>query len=504
MTDFYNMVRPNEEDVFTKWRQNNRRHITVSPILSAKRMFKRVFKSSIYIPEIEGGINEKANQIMTKLIDLSFLDPNSIGIEWPYNPEDKDMPLSIPNSYPQNLPLQSETIIKDYTNVIVSSDELCIFHHGYKNLNDNKIQANVYIACDKNNYYRIIPYYSNKKVLYEVELWYFHGLDRLPVFKVPSINIKGYNETYAWGAYEYLDEAVIALSSDQINRIRNVLPKLVINADLVCPTCNGGGTVGEGSNKHLCGTCHGSGSLKEIGDFSVVKTSKRSDFDRQNPNPISYVQPAGDIRYSMDVWKDLIDMAEKQLCTDLLEGTGNESSLAKELRLEPRQDLLVDMGESLCKSLELYINNIRQLINPSNDYIRINAPAYYESKTPDLLKLYVEQSIPGERQREYMMLVKSKYRGNQFMIDVHYKAMLYAPLLLYKTDEADSVISMGAYEAKDIKRRDYAIIVLSEIISKNSKLSNKALFDAADDLLIEWGIMETETEIIDISDEIIT
>ncbi|MCZ2101121.1 MAG: hypothetical protein LC107_06245 [Chitinophagales bacterium] len=179
----------------------------------------------------------------------------------------------------------------------------------------------------------------------------------------------------------------------------------------------------------------------------------------------------------------------------LHQGTGNESAVAKELRLEPRQDLLVDIGESLARTIEDYINNKQQLRNAKEKHVAVVPPAYYETKSPDILKLYVEQSLPGERQRDYMMYVKSKYLGNDFMIDVHIKAMLYAPLLLYKNDEAMAVIAAGSYDTDDIKRRDYAIMVLQEVLRSGQYQDYKSIFEAADALLIEWGILEEKTDV---------
>ena len=53
MSDFYNIVRPNEEKIFIEWRNSNKRHITAATILSFKRMLQRVFRSSINIPDLK-------------------------------------------------------------------------------------------------------------------------------------------------------------------------------------------------------------------------------------------------------------------------------------------------------------------------------------------------------------------------------------------------------------------------------------------------------------------
>lgn len=519
MVDLFNIVRPNEEKVFSDWRKANLRHITVSPILAFKRMLKRTLKSSFRIPDLDKNVFDNLNDfIFDDILIYVLADPNAIGLEWPYNPQKPKVPLAIPGSFPQNERIATETKIYTYDKVVLADAELVIVVDGEVNVGGEKSQHWVknYIACDTEHFYKINPHKDDKgKIIYTIQVWYRHDLKRLPIFRIPGVKTNsklqeekptdtdGYNESYAWGAYEFLDEAVIAISSDQVNRIRNVLPKLVVNADLLCPTCNGAGHIGSVADRNICKTCKGLGSIKEIGDFSTVNVRAKTEFDRSNPNPVFYVQQPSDVKYSKEIWEDLLIKAERQLCTDLLEGTGNESAVAKELRLEPRQDLLVDIGESLARTIEDYINNKQQLRNAKEKHVAVVPPAYYETKSPDMLKLYVEQSLPGERQRDYMMYVKSKYLGNDFMIDVHIKAMLYAPLLLYKNDEAMSVIAAGSYDTDDIKRRDYAIMVLQEVLRSGQYQDYKSIFEAADALLIEWGILEEKTDVGDLDlDEI--
>lgn len=507
MSDFFNIIRPNEEKVFTDWRKANLRHITVSSILAFKRMLKRTLKTSFRIPEIDNKLFDDFNDfVFEDILTYILIDPNAVGIEWPYNPVKPQVPLAVPGSFPQNERIASETKIFNFDKVVLNEKDLVILQDGQVNVGTEKSQqwVNAYIACDTDNYYKLLPSKdSHGKITYSIHLWYKHDLKRVPVFRIPGVKTKdaqvddlnGYNETYVWGAYELLDEAVIAISSDQVNRIRNILPKLVVNADLLCPTCNGAGHLGPIADKKICNTCKGIGSIKEIGDFSTVNVRAKTEFDRSNPNPVFYVQQPSDVKYSKEIWEDLLVKADRQLCTDLLEGTGNESAVAKELRLEPRQDLLVDIGESLARTVEDYINNKQQLVNAKAKHMPIVPPSYYETKSPDVLKLYVEQSLPGERQRDYMMYVKSKYQGNDFMIDVHMKAVLYAPLLLYKNEEAMAVIAAGSYDTDDIKRRDYAIMALQEVLRSGQHEDNKSIFLAADALLIEWGVLQEKTDI---------
>lgn len=497
MTELYSISRPNEEEVFKKWRNSNKRSITVSPILSFKLLLVRVLQQTMYDISL-GNIPNLNKLIYDDLLLLSLYDPNAFIVEWVYNPSNPSMPLTLPvieGGLAQNEKLGNETIIINSEKVLTKNKDFVIWYAGDVLLGKDKQAQKFYYGLDNENYYIILPDYNEKKeIFYKIGVWYNHGLGRMPIAEVPGFKTKdNYKESICWGAYEYLDEAVIAFSSDQIARIRHALPKLVVNADLTCTTCNGSRQETLSGKQIECRTCKGSGILQDIGDFATVKIRGRNEFDRANSNPVYYVQTPANIEYMFGVWERLVQKAERQICIDLLEGTGNESGIAKELRLEPRQDMLKMYGEQFCEMMENIINNYNTILKTGEKEVKIAAPTYYATKSPEMLEYEISVSPLAERHAKYIEMIKQKYRGDNVLIARYTYATLYAPLFLYKTDEVMIALNTGAYSEMDIVRRDYALYVMQEIftdeaaLKKLSSQSKGQIFEEADKILKDMG-----------------
>ena len=145
-------------------------------------------------------------------------------------------------------------------------------------------------------------------------------------------------------------------------------------------------------------------------------------------------------------------------------------------------------------TLSLYdINWISQAIDNTkgtDDEFVLNPPAYYETKSPEVLKLQVMDSFQGERYIKYMQWVNISYSGDEYYIDLYRNAVLYAPLLLYSVEEYQTAFNTGQYTEKDGIRRDYAFYIIEEVMAKYPELKDiKDIKIKADELLIEKGLM---------------
>ena len=181
------------------------------------------------------------------------------------------------------------------------------------------------------------------------------------------------------------------------------------------------------------------------------------------------------------------------MANDILEGTGNESGVAKELRLEIRQDLLQSYGAQLCFMVQELINIYYKLTGKYKEETVITPPSYYETKSPEILKELAINSLQGERYLKYVKWVEAEYKGDEFNINLHKYAVLYAPLILYKSDEFDSVFAAGIYNERDAIRRDFAFYVIQKVLEENKGIKNiKQIREQADKLLIEDGILSEE------------
>ena len=509
-TELYKIARPNEEKEYTDYRENNKRRVTADPINRFKSMLFRSFANTF--EEIS---DEKYPGFEVKkweLLDLSLIDANALALDWPVNERNPLVPPAAPleeGGLNQNEKVGiREKVI--YSDVIVSffSGEYLLFEEGKKKL-DKGVDAPVYKGVDKNSYWLFEPFLNAKKeIRYNVIEWYNHRLSYLPVVELPGIKTISYEqkkeklyykETYAFAAYELLDEAIMAFSTDQVNRIRHLSPKMVIIGKVDCPTCNGSKVIGNAK----CHTCSGTGKVSSFGDFSTINIDPKAGIFEGNVTipgqPIYYLQPAGGLEYGKKVWEDFIDKAERALCTDVLEGTGNESGIAKGLRLEPRQDILEAIGSDFIEMCNNLLKIRYALLFEKEAAPVIHTPNSYNSKTVEMLRYEAENSMQAEKFVKFKQYIGQQYKGNELMLKVYDYALLYAPLLLYKHDEAIGVVSSGIYTETDLIKRDYAVYAIKEVLKGEKKeLDKKVVFEKADQILIDLGVMEAPIVVDDI------
>ena len=505
MSELHEIARPSEDPAFTQWRMDNRRHLTPDFINQFVRMLQRILSSTLKLDYDYPNLERFVFQV---IIPLSIQDPNAVVLHWPFIDGIEGPPAFNGNNTTR---LSTRQIIVYSGSIKEITDTLLIYNYDFVLI--NKQQYRRYIAIDEQNYYILTPYYDDKKALkYREEIWYNHGLGFLPIAKLPGIVTNtyvdgipyAYNESLAWPAFENFDEGVIRLSSEQVASIKHANPKLIMNGDIKCPGC-GGSKVHYDDNKKAttCKSCNGTGTLSALGDFSTVKIENgKGDFDKSHDNPLYYLEPPQGLEYLRKSWKEFFEDGKKAICNDLLEGTGNESGVAKEMRLEPKQDLMKSFGQAICWFVEDLVN-YKRILEGGSDIISITPPVYYQTKNPDILKLEITVSLPGERYMKFMDYVDSIYKGNDIQIKVHKFAVLYAPLMLYKPEEIDSVFNAGAYSERDIKKRDMAIYAMNEIVSKNPSIELKEAKEAADALLMDEGFLNEENTIPDIQPDII-
>lgn len=510
MDDLHSIARPNEDKIFTDWRKDNRRHVTVDYINQFTRMLQRILSQTLTVNYEYENLDKF---LFNKLIPLSIQDANARVVEWPYMPENSLLP---PASavFAENQPLSTESIIVYSEITVVNTNDLLIYYKDHVRI--NKTDYPRYIGIDRAAYYILEPRLNEKKILYhEPVLWYVHNLGVLPVAELPGIEVNtkvndqftNYKESICWPAFEWFDEGIIRLSSEQVVSIKHANAKLVINADIPCPTCDGKGVFGHTTDKEgkdvpkVCSTCNGSRNLNNLSDFSniKIKSSGAQPGDKGTSNPLYYLQPPLGIKELQDSFMLFFDMGQKALCNDLLEKTGIESGVAKEMRLEPKQDLMRSYGQQICYLIEDLVNN-RALLRGGKTVVQVTPPMYYETKSPELLKLQVTEALQGERFMKYMDYVRSKFKDDEFQIKVHKYAVLYAPLILYKSDEFDGAFNAGVYDERDAIRRDYAFYCMEEIFRKEKNLNDlKTIKEKADQILIDQGIM-SEKEPLSVED----
>jgi len=498
MSELHDIARPAEDEAFTQWRKDNRRHLTPDFINQFVRMLQRILASTLKLDYDYEGLERF---IFQSIIPLAIQDPNAVVLHWPFI-QGVDGP---PNLNGDNTTkLSTRQIIVYSLSIKEIKDTFIIYNYDEVEINKAKYQR--YVGIDEQNYYLLEPYLNDKKqVKYRADIWYIHGMGFLPIAKLPGINTNtyengiptSYKESLAWPAFENFDEGVIRLSSEQVASIKHANPKLILNGDIKCPGCGGEKYVYDENKKASpCKSCAGTGSLTALGDFSTVKIQNgKGEFDKSHDNPLYYLEPPQGLEYLRKSWKEFFEDGKKALCNDLLEHTGTESGIAKELRLEPKQDLMKSFGQAICWFIEDLVNQ-KRILEGNSEIVKVTPPAYYQTKSPDVMKMDITLALPGERYMKFIDYIDTVFKGDEIQIKVHKFAVLYAPLMLYKPEEIDTVFNAGAYSDRDIQKRDLAIYAMNEIVKANDKIQIKEAKDAADALLTEQGFLNEEATFV--------
>lgn len=550
--ELYSMSRPAEEDVFKAWRIANRRDITCGAVDRSNNMLTKILQ---YSTQNLDGISDALEKDLEtdpfdffgtvqnfdtfrydSLLSYSMLDANGVVLEMPYLDNNKPFVPEEIEIFSPALSGKQNVKIRSITRVIPSfhirnKTEVLSWYGGHMTVDAKKEQKEPYYwILDHEMYYFYKPVKDSKGlIVYELVPYYKHNCQFIPYTELMGrryvetridketgemYNIN-YKRSFYGAAYSYFDETVIALSSDQVNRIRHLHAKLWVKADVKCTTCHGARMVDNSSIPYAviqkeyggkapkipCSSCHGTGQALSLGEFStIINSSGRLPGDGQiSGDPVGYATPpVQSLTMSGDIWRGWLKMGEDELCLNILEGTGSESSLAKNQRLEPKGEFIKDIGDEFNRMCSDIINNKECIIQPSatkRKKIQFASPAEYSYKSVSLLLQEFQESTAAQRVAKYKKYIELEYRNDNIQMDVHLKALWYSPLLLYTDGELMQALNSGAYTEQDLVRKDWAFEAAEHIITKvdkNGKLGIKEFREKCEEILLEWGILREE------------
>ena len=514
MDDLQSIARPSEEKIYVDWRKSVLRSVTPDYTMQFVRMMQRVLSQTINV-----NIDTKLSRyVFDRIIPLSIQDPNAKIVTLPYIKGSENIPPSSSDFLP-NMALDKERVLVYSAHILYSDDSLFIYYRDHVLVDKNTYPR--YVAIDTQGYYILEPKLDqSKKIYYEPILWYLHKLGILPpIAEMPgnSINtvtidkvtkrkkVIQYKESICWGAFEWFDEGAIRFSSEQAGFIKYANPKLIMRNDMECPTCIGSAFVSktlanglpsdDPKDQKLCPTCNGKRKLTTLGDFSTINL-KSNGIEKDINNPVYYLTPPAGLKELEDSYMHKFDMGKMALFNDPLEGKPGESGIAKELRLEPKQDLLKSYGQQLCYLIEDLVN-CELLLDNKKELVTITPPIYYQTKSPEVLKLQVQEASLGEKYLTYMAYLESMYRGDEATIKSKKFAYLYCPLVLYKDEEITTAFNTGRCDERDLVKKDYAYYAVDKVLEKEPKLEDlKIIIEKCDQLLIDEGILKEESETI--------
>lgn len=544
-SNLYSASRPHEEPVYTDWRKANRRNLSrgivdrfcasiTKTLESSSRdiPFTDVLKEHFLLKpfqHLNGKRFDFDSYRYRVIIPYSMEDPNGIIVELPFlktfpNNPGQIQEISPANNGRSNEKISSRTMLIPSSMIYHSSQNVLCWKGGTVYDAASKGTADFFWTLDREMYEVIYPMFTDEGIKYQMIPWYAHKSGEMLYTEVigrycnhkyegkdGETNLV-YKRTYLDDTYNYLDEMIVGFGSDQVNRIRHLNAKFWISSDVKCTECNGRGYVpayyknsgnpikSQGEHlRHECEKCHGSGEAKDFGDFTTLVLSQSS-LDKGLPagEKLGFATPPTEnLKFGFDHWQELRKMGEQAACLNLLEDASNTSGVAKEIQLEPKRELVQQIGDDFYEMTESIINNTQRLLErDSKTFITIPKPQEYQYRSPALLKQQTQEAMPAERRELYMRYVRTQYRDDPITIKAHEFATLYAPLLLYQSNELSEAMNSTAYNEADIVRRDWAVYVMKQVLkkSKSKDLDIDKAIELADKYLVERGKLKEEKD----------
>lgn len=537
-------ARPHELDVVKEYRNNNRRMISKEGVDRFHSATSRIIdESGSSFQDLSEALSEWLDSNPFKVLKravgwkeyiyncvypTSIEDPNGVLTAFPFSTINSSIPPSYSESeggQPRNERVGVKPLIIYSEEIRWNSDGIFSFEAGeweYTTVRNKKAKAPYYFIVDSDNWYRYYPKgYSTKekRLVYELELWYFHNTGEVPVSILPGCvatselgNHVKYNESFLHTYFEYADEYNVRLDDSKIVWVQNCSP-ITAMREMPClnPDCNKLGFVitkneqGEPVGTTKCQMCD-NGVMKNINPRDLLIIPDGSNFEKQsNTDLVQFYSPSqGILDIALKNPDEWLAKAKQAIGLDALEKSG-ESSLAMEKRYEPLKDMLKKVGYGLLNNFESFLWHAECLLQTEkSNRIKPKAviPQTYKVKDLNGLLEDAKNALPVNLFHATLQVIKKKYPGDIKTQKVHEYALLYAPLLMYDpTQRKDKIIS-GAYDETDDVRADYATCAMMEVceeigLDKFLDLSKKEVMQIAEDYLVDLGVIDAPIELFD-------
>lgn len=523
--DIVHKARPNESLAIQEYRAANERQITREGVEKFISKTSRIINKGLQFTNIGGKLLEYLNArpfydtgnrytfeeyMFGVIFPLAIENPNLLVVAFPYNPLRPD---TAPNNAVEDGGLTDQESLGIDVKLVSPSyvdNECFVFHGGKREIlrNNKKEKADFYFAADGINWYTLEPSFVREenqqaRLVYEPVVWYGWDLGTSPVNMLPgtvSTTPNGkYRESFMMPYFNLGDEAINAFSDNQGVRVRFAHPVVGIE-EVACfnPKCKHGKILGDGKPKD-CGTCKGTGKVTAPGPYGTLvkrKSGLTKDGNTAGPAMEFYTAPTEIMEQSWNTWIELMTMAKQAVGLDLLEGTGSESGVAKDMRMEDLQDRLMAIAMSLGTCGSQLLQQIEALLSPiladrsTPGYI---VPANFKIHEASELREEAENALFEDRYEARMDYYKHKYRGRPEAVRLYELALAYAPSILLNEEELTKRVASGALDKDDVARRDNAVIALQRLSAQNvidlSDISEDKAMVAIEAYLVRRGMI---------------
>jgi len=531
--DIIATARPNESDAIKEYRAENERQITREGVEKFLSKTTRIITKGLQFTNIQGKLSEYLDErpfydtgnrytfeeyVFSVLFPLAIENPNLLVVAFPYNPLRPEVAPNNPIDGSERSGLSDREELGITVKLVKTSyvdNEVFAFHGGEREISTagmGKTKQPFYYAADKDNWYTLEPSFEiiekQKKLIYTPVVWYAWDLGTSPVNLLPgtvATTMKGkYRESFMMPYFNLADEAINAFSDNQAIRVRFAHPIVGIE-EVACwnPKCKHGNILEEikgKTTKSKCKTCKGTGTVASPGPYGTLvkrKSGLTKDGNTAGPAMEFYNPELGILSESWKTWIELMLMAKQAIGLDLLEGTGSESGVAKDLRMEDLQDRLMTIAMSIGTCGSQLLQQLEALLSPVlkdralPGYI---VPANFKLYEASELKENAEEALFEDRYESRMDFYRHKYRGRPDLIRLYELSLAYSPAILLTEEELTKRIASGALSKDDVSRRDNAVIALQRLSAQGkidlAKITEEAAIDAIDAYLVKRRILE--------------
>lgn len=521
-------TRPNENDRLKEYRRKADRQITGSGFREFLSKCNRIIRQSNLSrngisdelksfvdskPFTDNGENLSLESYAIDVILRQALgySPNQVLVAIPVNPNDRSV---FPIKMELNEQMGIEPMLIPHENLRYGFGNL-FFTIGKVKIKRGQGTANVeaMMGADNTHWYYFHPYYEKsgaridlkyKMIPYAVHNTGESLMNFLPGERATSKDGRiSFKESYLKSYFDFSYYAAAAISDDFVLRSQYTYPITEISP-VVCKSCEGTGYKDKKKSNGECQACAGQGYKvwPSLGEAIVNDPNEEGLGDEQKQiDRVKFYNP--DIRYaetSFKTWQDLVTLAKQSIGLDLLNGTGNESGVAKDLRMETLQDKLSKIAAGLYECIDRFLWQCECILQPHEDE-RIRPvtviPQKLSIKDTNTLKEEAENALPENRIVAHREYYASKYMNDPLMLRMHELLLDYSPIFVTPQDELNVLIAKNIIGADDLTRKLYATQAIEAVIDDMDIHNNSSedIFAAMDDWLISKGLIADEVVI---------
>lgn len=470
-------LRPHESESIKAYRVKNQRRLTTSPVNSWFAMVSRIFNNSgVQFSNISDKLADyldsypfvfagKELDLSTYLYEIalrhSITDPNGHFVVIPVKDDYEDTSEAV---RPQMRFFHYDEFIGIYDDAMY----FATLQEKNSNLHTHYLVYEDKITVSKD-------VYSDGRIRQEHQFTYLHNIGQYPVIGTISSTIMldaklSINESLLQGAFEYWDEALSQFSDNQAVTVQHNFPIRIITS-IPCPAdgCNNGHVRDADGNIGKCGVCKGTGSVVDISPYHTLVAPDKNAMGEavSSRDPVIYAAPPeSSIEASYVRAMDLLKKGKEEIGLDLI-GSEAESGVSRNMRLEEKQDKLLQIANKIKMFGEQMLYYYEVLINGEHEedttYPLVVMPRTLHIKDSYTLMQDIKEAPLADRYNSYMAYVEEKYSGDVRQTTIYRLAFSIAPALLLNDAEIEKRLVSGVYTNFDIYKADVAVMVLSEL-----------------------------------------